>query len=60
VNGEMCASLSRQLRLNDFVLLSSQIETNNGRKNKNILEDTFEAFIGAVFLDFEEKEQSGF
>jgi ribonuclease-3 len=60
VNGEMCANLSNQLKLNEFVLLSNQIEANNGRKNKNILEDTFEAFIGAIFLDFEEKEQAGF
>ena len=60
VNGEMLASLSRQVGLNEYVLLSHQIESNRGRQNKNILEDTFEAFIGAIFLDFEEKDESGF
>jgi len=60
VNGEMLASLSKQLGLQEFVLMSNQIEANNGRDNKNILEDTFEAFIGAIFLDFEEKEGNGF
>lgn len=60
VNGEMLAILSKQLGLNEFVLLSHQIESNRGRLNKNILEDTFEAFIGAIFLDFEEKDRTGF
>lgn len=60
VNGEMLASLSKQIRLNEFVLLSTQIESNQGRLNKNILEDTFEAFIGAIFLDWEEKNNTGF
>ena len=60
VNGDMLAFLSNCLGLKEFVLLSSQIEANNGRQNKNILEDTFEAFIGAIFLDFEEKCGNGF
>lgn len=60
VNGEMLANLSRQLNLSEFILLSHQIESNKGRSNKNILEDTFEAFIGAIFIDFEEKDGSGF
>lgn len=60
VNGEMLATLSKQIGLNEFVLMSHQIESNRGRTNKNILEDTFEAFIGAIFLDFEEKDQTGF
>lgn len=60
VNGEMLASLSRKLGLNKYVLISNQIEANNGRENKNILEDTFEAFIGAIFLDYEEANGTGF
>lgn len=60
VNGDMLAFLSNCLELKDYILLSSQIEANNGRENKNILEDTFEAFIGAIFLDFEEKHGNGF
>jgi ribonuclease-3 len=60
VNGEMLASLSAQIGLGKYILLSSQIESNNGRSNKNILEDTFEAFIGSIFFDYEEKDGSGF
>ena len=58
----MLASLSEQLGLGKYIILSHQIENNNGRKNKNILEDTFEAFIGAIFLDFKDENnmQSGF
>jgi len=52
VNGIMLAHLSEQLGLGKHIIMSHQIENNNGRKNKNILEDTFEAFIGAIFLDF--------
>tara|TARA_Y100000389_G_scaffold108925_1_gene106013 strand:- start:8847 stop:9674 length:828 start_codon:yes stop_codon:yes gene_type:complete len=62
VNGNMLASLSDKLGLGKFIIMSHQIENNNGRKNKNILEDTFEAFIGAIFLDFKDENNihSGF
>lgn len=60
VNGEMLAWLSKRLGFEKYILLSNQIEANNGRTNKNILEDTFEAFIGAIFLDFEESTGNGF
>ena len=51
VNGKMLAFLSEKIALDKFILLSKQIEDNEGRKNSNILEDTFEAFIGAHYLD---------
>ena len=60
VNGEMLAWLSKRLGFETYILLSNQIEANNGRGNKNILEDTFEAFIGAIFLDFQESTGDGF
>lgn len=59
VNGEMLASLSKKIGLNKFIMISNQIENNNGRENKNILEDTLEAFIGAILLDFKERNYSG-
>ena len=35
-----------------YLIISKHIEDNcDGRNNKNILEDVFEAFIGAVYLD---------
>lgn len=51
VNGEMLASLSETVGLGKHVLISKQIDDNGGRENQKILEDTFEAFLGAIFLD---------
>lgn len=51
VNGKMLAYLSKEVGLNKYVMISKQIEENNGRKNLNILEDVFEAFIAAIYQD---------
>jgi ribonuclease-3 len=51
VNGKMLAHLSKIVGLEKFILMSKQIEDGDGRANTNILEDTFEAFIAAVFFD---------
>ena len=52
VCGESLSELSRKLGLNKFVIISKHIEDNcNGRNNSNILEDVFEALIGAIILD---------
>ncbi len=51
VNGEMLAYLSRTIGLGKHVMLSKQIDENKGRTNTKVLEDTFEAFLGALFLD---------
>lgn len=55
VNGNMLAFLSKQIGLDRYIIISKQIENSDGRNNKNILEDTFEAFLGAIFLDFNNK-----
>lgn len=60
VNGKMLANLADKLNLQNLIVLSKQIDENNGRENKNILEDTFEAFIGAIYLDHNEKNDNGF
>lgn len=52
VNGKMLAFLSEKIGLSKYIILSKQIEENDGRKNLNILEDAFEAFIAALYLDF--------
>ena len=50
--GEQLAYLSRKLNFNKFMIISKHIEDNcNGRENEHILEDVFEAFLGALFLD---------
>ena len=52
VCGESLAHLSNKLGFNRYLIISKHIEDNcDGRNNKNILEDVFEAFIGAVYLD---------
>ena len=52
VCGENLAKLSNELNFNKHLIISKHIEDNcNGRNNKNILEDVFEAFIGAIYLD---------
>ena len=52
VNGTMLASLAKELGLGEWVVISKQIDDNHGRSNKNVLEDCLEAFIGALYLDF--------
>jgi len=53
VKGSTLAILSRNLGLNRFLIISRTIEEKeNGRMKDNILEDIFEAFIGAIFIDF--------
>ena len=55
VNGNILAELAQYAKLSRFVIISKQIEENNGRRNKKILEDSFEAFLAAMFLDAREK-----
>ncbi len=51
VNGNMLAHLGKLVDLGKYVIISRQIEDNGGRSNKKVLEDCFEAFVGAMFLD---------
>lgn len=52
VNGKMLAHLSKELGFHKYVIISKQIEDNNGRYNLNILEDALEAFIAAIYTDY--------
>jgi dsRNA-specific ribonuclease len=55
VNGEMLGNLAYKMGFGELIIISRHIEDKcNGRTNPNILEDSFEAFIGAMFLDFNE------
>jgi ribonuclease III len=45
------AKLNTTIGLGEFVLLSDHVEHTVGRGNTNILEDTLEAFIGAIYKD---------
>ena len=59
VSKNALSSFARMLNFGPFLIISKQIEENNGRNNINILEDTFEAFIGAMLLDFENQYKKG-
>jgi len=51
VNGSMLAHLASILNLSSYIIVSKQVEDSNGRNNKNIMEDCFEALLGAMLLD---------
>jgi len=52
VCGEQLGFLSKRLNFNKFMIISKHIEDNcSGRDNIHILEDIYEAFIGALYLD---------
>ena len=46
-------SQTKRPRLETFMLVSKQIEDNNGRNSDKLLEDTFESFIGATEYIFD-------
>lgn len=51
-NGDMLSILGKKIGLDKYIVISRYIEINDGRNNNNkILEDAFEAFIGALQLD---------
>ena len=47
----MLGYLSNIVGFNKFAIISKQVEDSNGRNNYKIMEDIFEAFIAALFLD---------
>ena len=53
VKTETLSKLALFLNFDKYIIISKHIEIIcNGRKNSRILEDSFEAFIGAMFTDF--------
>ena len=59
VNSKMLAIIAKELNLNEFLLLSKGEEKENGKARDYILANTFEAFVGALYLDqgFTKSEQ---
>ena len=51
VNTQALAIAAEELNINDFLLLSKGESRDNGRARKYILADTFEAIIGAIYVD---------
>lgn len=56
VNGKMLGHLAELVGFPKFAIISKQVEDISGRKNYKIMEDIFEAFIGAVYMDFQQPE----
>ena len=54
VNGKMLGFLSDKIGFPKFAIISKQVEDAGGRTNYKIMEDIFEAFIGALFVDFQQ------
>jgi len=49
-NGKELGILCKKIKLNKYILISRSLELENARKtNSDILEDSFEAFIGALY-----------
>lgn len=57
VNGKMLGYLAECIGFPKFAIISKQIEDVNGRANNyKIMEDIFEAFIGALYMDSQDME----
>lgn len=51
VRGTTLGELARRIGLNKWIIISQHVESEGGRDNLRILEDLFEAFIAAIYLD---------
>jgi ribonuclease-3 len=51
VNGKTLAYLAKKINLNQFLIISKNVENINGRNNDRILEDVFEAFLCSINTD---------
>lgn len=51
VNGKTLAYLAKKINLNEFLIISKNVENINGRNNDRILEDIFEAFLCSIHTD---------
>ena len=56
VNAKMLCEVARELGFNDFLLLSRGETKETGKSRDYILANTFEAFVGAAYLDSGYKE----
>jgi ribonuclease-3 len=51
VNTKTLAKVAKNLKLGQFLLLSKGEEKGGGRDNESLLADSFEALLGAVYID---------
>lgn len=60
VKGEMLAKIARELSLGDYLFLSKGEEKSGGRDKDYLLANTFEALIGAIYLEMGYKKAQKF
>jgi ribonuclease III len=51
VNTKTLSSVARELQMGNLLMLSKGEEDSGGRTNQTLLENCFEAYVGALFLD---------
>ena len=51
VRGNMLASIARRLELNKWILMDEKGIRNGWNFNEKVLEDAFEALVGAIYMD---------
>lgn len=51
VNTKSLSEIARELRMGNLLKLSRGEEESKGRENATLLENSFEAYVGALFLD---------
>ena len=51
VNGKSLANFARHLNLGEYILMGKHVINLDGKDNNHILEDAFEAIIGAIYKD---------
>lgn len=51
VNTKSLAQIAKELSFGDYLKLSKGEEDSKGRQNQSLLADSFESFIGALFID---------
>jgi ribonuclease III len=51
VRGKTLCEISKRLKLHEHVLMDQKGEMNNWTTNDHIMEDVFEALVGAIYLD---------
>jgi dsRNA-specific ribonuclease len=51
VRGPILNELSKRLKFQPWILISNHVESEGGRENPRMLEDLFESFIAAIYLD---------
>ncbi len=51
VNAVIMAEVASELNMNDYLLLSKGEQKDTGRARQTILANTYEAFVGALYLD---------